>query len=127
MDIARDELADHLEATATQAVTALRLVTPARDWLDEILHASGDGLRSHEAAYIADFSTDTVCRRAEAAALIGRPIGYLMAGSVWLISLRRFLDAIELKDGRPARLAAQYRADKNAVLRSLPQNSAGLR
>jgi hypothetical protein len=127
MDTARDELADHLEAAATQAANALRLVTPARDWLDEILDASGDGLRSHEAAYIADVSTDTVCRRAEAAALIGRPIGYLMAGAVWLFSLRRLLDAIELKYGRPARLAAQYRADKNAVLRSLPQNSAGLR
>jgi hypothetical protein len=127
MDTARDELADHLEAAATQAANALRLVTPARDWLDEILDASGDGLRSHEAAYIADVSTDTVRRRAEAATLAGKPIGVLMAGSVWLISLHRWLDAIETKDGLPARLVAQSRIDKLADLRLLPQKSAGLR
>jgi hypothetical protein len=121
------ELADHLEAVATQAAIALRLVTPARDWLDEILDASGDGLRSHEAAYIADFSTDTVCRRAEAAALTNKPIGILMAGAVWLISLRRLLVAIELEGGLPARLEAQTRAEKNAYLRLLPQKSAALR
>jgi hypothetical protein len=121
------DLADHLEDTAALAVTALRLIVPCRDWLDEILDASGDGLRSHEGAYIAAVSVDTICRRAEAAALIGRPIGYLMAGSVWLISLRRLLDAIELKEGMPARLEAQTRADKNAFLRSQPQQSAGLR
>jgi hypothetical protein len=125
MNTARD-LAEHLEAVATQAVTALRQ-SPGRDWLDEILDASGDGLRSHEAAYIADVSTDTVCRRAEAAALTGRPIGYLMAGAVWLFSLRRLLDAIELKYGLPARLAAQSRAEKTVILRSAPQKSAALR
>jgi hypothetical protein len=119
-------LADRLEATAAQAIAALRLVAPARDWLDELLDASGDGLTSSSAAYIADVSTDTICRRAEAAASTDRPIGILMAKADWLISLRRLLDSIELRDGLPARLAAQSRADKNASLRLLPQNSAHL-
>jgi len=127
MDATCRDLADHLEATAAQAVTALRLIAPGRDWLDELHDPHGDGLRSHEAAYIADVSVDTICRRAEAATRVGKPIGDLMAGSVWLISLRRLLDAIELKDGMPARLVAQSRAEKNAYLRSQPQKSAGLR
>jgi hypothetical protein len=127
----RCDLADQLEATALRAVTALRLVVPGRDWLDEILDTDGDLIRSDQAAYIAGVSADTVGRRAEAAALAGKPIGALMA-NIWLISLRRWLDAIEDKDGRPARLAAQSRVaqsrvDKNADLRLLPQKSAGLR
>jgi hypothetical protein len=126
MDTARDELADHLEAVATQAVTALRLVTPTHDWLDQLLDPYGDGLKSDEAAYVAGVSVDTARRRAEAAALTNKPIGILMAGAVWLFSLRRLLDAIELKDGRPGRLAAQSRAEKNAVLRFQLQNSACL-
>jgi hypothetical protein len=101
------DLADYLESAALEAVTALRLVTPGRDWLDEILDADGDGLTSSSAAYIADVSTDTIGRRADAAASTDRPLGILMAGAVWLISLRRLLDSIELRDGLPARLAAQ--------------------
>jgi hypothetical protein len=119
-------LADRFEAMAAQTTAALRLGAPDRDWLDEILNADGDGLTSSTAAYIADVSPDTICRRTEAAASTDRPLGILMAGAVWLISLRRLLDAIELRDGLPARLAAQSRADKNASLRLLPQNSTHL-
>jgi hypothetical protein len=126
MDTARDDLADHLEAAAIQAATALRQ-SPGRDWLDELLDYSGDALRSDQAAYVWDTSDDTIRRRAEAAALTGKPIGYLLAGAVWLISRRRLLDAIELEDGRHARLVAQTRADKSAALRFEPQKSAGLR
>jgi hypothetical protein len=118
--------ADRFETMAAQATATLRLVAPDRDWLDEILNADGDGLTSSSAAYIADVSTDTICRRAEAAARTDTPIGVLFAKAVWLISLRRLLDSIELRDGLPARLAAQSRADKNACLRLLPQNSAHL-
>jgi hypothetical protein len=81
-------------------------------------------LRSDQAAYVWDASDDTIRRRAEAAAFTDKPIGYLMAGAVWLISLRRLLDAIEHEDGRPGRLAAQSRANKLAVLRLQPQTSA---
>jgi hypothetical protein len=123
MDAGRHHLADQLEAAAA----ALRLAAVhGRDWLDEILDADGDGIRSDQAAHIAGVSVDTVGRRAEAAAAAGRPIGVLMAG-VWLISLRRWLDAIEQRDGMPARLVAQSRVDKNADLRLLPQKSARLR
>jgi hypothetical protein len=90
---------------AAQATAASRRVAPARNWLDELLNADGDGLTSSSAAYIADVSTDTIGRRAEAAASTDGPIGILMAKAVWLISLRRLLDSIELRDGLPARLA----------------------
>jgi hypothetical protein len=122
----RRDHADQLEAAAAQAVAALRLVVPGRDWLDELLNAGGDGLKSAEAAYIAGTSDSTVRRAAMAAALTDKPIGILMAGAVWLFSLRRLLDAIEEDEGLPARLAAQSRADKTAELRELRQKSACL-
>ena len=109
---------------AAQAVASLRLDVPGRDWIEQLLDAGGDGLTSTEAAYVAGVHPDTVRRRAEAAALTDKPIGVLMAGAVWLFSLRRLLDAIEHRDGLPARLAAQSRAQKNAVLRFQPEKSA---
>jgi hypothetical protein len=112
MKTAREIAAEHLEDAAAQAIAALRLDALDRDWLDEILDSSGDGLKSDQAAFVAGVSVDTARRRAEAAAFTDKPIGILMAGAVWLFSLRRLLDAIELKDGRPARLAAQSRAEK---------------
>jgi hypothetical protein len=124
---ARCDHADKLEAAAAQAVAALRLaVVPGRDWLDELLGVGGDGLTSTEAAIIAGTSDSTVRRRAVDAALTDKPIGILMAGAVWLFSLCRLLDAIEEEKGRPARLAAQSRADKNAGLRGQRQKSADL-
>jgi hypothetical protein len=47
----------------------------------------------------------------------------LFAGAVFLYSKRRLLDAIEARDGLPARLAAESRARKNIISRSLPENS----
>jgi hypothetical protein len=125
MNAARRDHADQLEAVAAQAVATLRLDVPGRDWIDQLLDAGGgDGLTSTEAAYVAGVHPDTVRRRAEAAALTDRPIGVLMAGAVWLFSLRRLLDAIEHRDGLPGRLAAQSRAQKNAALRFQPEKSA---
>jgi hypothetical protein len=122
------DLADRLEAAAAEATAVLRQIAATsrdRDWVDEVVDAGGDGLKSDEAAYVAGVHVDTLRRRAEAAALTDRPIGYLMAGSAWLISLRRLLDAIERRDGKPARLAAETRARKNAELRLLSEKSAG--
>jgi hypothetical protein len=115
----KNDLAGHLEAAAV----ILRQCAPGRDWLDEVLDAGGDALKSDEAAYVADMSTDTMRRRAEAAADAGRPIAVLMAGAMWLFSERRLLAWIEARDGRPARLAAETRARKSRDLRSSPQKS----
>jgi hypothetical protein len=123
-DAVGDDPANHLETAAALAVAALRRGGIGRDWLDELLRFPGDVLRSDQAAYVWDVSDDTIRRRAEAAAFTDTPIGYLMAGAVWLVSLRRLLDAIEREGGRPARLAAQTRANKIGVLRFQPQTSA---
>jgi len=117
------DLAGRLEADVAEAAAALRQIAPGRDWLDQLLDADGDALKSDEAAYVAGMSTDTMRRRAEAAADAGRPIAVLMAGAMWLFSERRLLAWIEARDGRPARLAAETRARKSRDLRSSPQKS----
>jgi hypothetical protein len=116
----KNDLAGHLEAAAV----ILRQCAPGRDWLDEVLDAGGDALKSDEAAYVADMSADTVRRRAEAAADAGRPIAVLMAGALWLFSEARLLGWIEAREGLPARLAAETRAKKSRELRSSSHNSA---
>jgi hypothetical protein len=71
------DIARNLEATAAEAVAALRRAS-VRDWLDE-LQAGGDALKSDEAAYVMNCSTDTARRRAEAAA--GKPIAVLQTAA----------------------------------------------
>jgi hypothetical protein len=118
--VVSDVLADRLDAAAraaTQAADAIRSIALARDWLDQ-LDIDGDALKSDEAAYIGGVHPDTMRRRAESAALAGRPIGILLAGAIWLFSERRLLDAIESRDGRPARLVAESRAKKSREMRS---------
>jgi hypothetical protein len=118
MDNHRD-LAGHLEAAAV----ILRQCAPGRDWLDQILEANGDALKSDDAAFVAGVSADTARRRAEAAAVAGKPIAVLMAGALWLFSEARLLGWIEAREGLPARLAAETRAKKSRELRSSPQKS----
>jgi hypothetical protein len=84
-------------------------------------HHAGDVLSSDEAGFVYGCSNDTIIRRAEASAKEGRPLGIKHAG-VWMFDLPRLLELIELKHGRHARLAAESRVKKNAVLRSPPQN-----
>ena len=121
-----NDLADRLEADVAEAAAALRQIAPGRDWLDQLLDADGDALKSDEAGFIADVHADTIRRRAEAAAAAGKPIGVLLAGAMWIFSLRRLLDAIEAKAGLPARLAAETRAKKSRELRSSPHIPAPL-
>ena len=124
MDTGRHDLADRLEADVAEAAAALRQIAPGRDWLDQLLDADGDALKSDEAGFIADVHADTIRRRAEAAAAAGKPIGILLAGAMWIFSLRRLLDAIEAKAGLPTRLEAETRARKSRDLRSSPHISA---
>jgi hypothetical protein len=93
----------------------------SRDWIDEYL--SGEILLTDQAADIAGVSSETIRRRCESAALTNRPLGILIAGSVWLVSLARLLDQIELREGRHGRLIAESRAKKYAEMRSSPQLS----
>lgn len=61
-----DLLTHRLEVIAAEAATALRQAATPRDWLDEILDADGDGLKSDEAAHIARVHVDTIRERAKA-------------------------------------------------------------
>jgi hypothetical protein len=117
-------IADRIEAAAGEAAAALREIVQPRDWIDELCADGGDALKSDDAAFIADVSSDTIRRYAAAAALAGHPIAVLVAGAMWLYSERRLLDWIEQHQGRPARLPAESRARKSRALRSLPQISA---
>src|ERR1035437_211013 len=118
----KNDLAGHLEAAAV----ILRQCAPGRDWLDQILEANGDALKSDDAAFVAGVSADTMRGRAEAAAVAGKPIAVLMAGALWLFSEARLLGWIEAREGLPARLAAETRAKKSRELRSSPHIPAPL-
>jgi hypothetical protein len=91
----------------------------ARDWVDA--YHDGSAFGSEVAAVICGCSPDTIRRRAVDAATGGQPLGILQAG-VWLFDLRRLLNWIEQHQGKPARLAAESRARKNAEMRLSLQN-----
>jgi hypothetical protein len=112
-----DPVAKCLDTLAAE----LRRRPAGRNWIDEFL--SGEILRSDQAAVIADVSPETIRRRCEAAALTNRHLGVLIAGSVWLVSREGLLDWIELREGKPARLAAATRAEKLTVMWSSPQET----
>jgi hypothetical protein len=117
------DLAHRLETVAAEAAAALRRLDAPRDWLDEVLDLGGDALKSDEAAFVAGCHVDTLLGRCKIAAATDRPLGTLMAGAIWLISKRRLLAAIEAKEGLPARLAAESRAQKSVESRLPPEKS----
>jgi hypothetical protein len=104
----------------TQIAAAMQHRPHVRDWVDA--HHEGDVLGTDEAAYICGGSADTIRRRADAAAEEGHPLGIRHAG-IWMLDLPRLLTWIEQHEGKPARLAAETRAKKNAELRSPPQKA----
>jgi hypothetical protein len=126
MDAARtdddpnEQLTDAL-AKAQVAATALRQRAPGGDWVDAF--CDGDAVATDIAAFVAGCSTSTIRRLCVETAKAGHPIGVLIAGSNWLVSLRRLLAQIEQSDGRPAYLAAQTRANKIADLKLRDQTS----
>ena len=73
-------------AAAADAIAALQTIDAPLDWVDEVIDADGDAIKTDEAAYIAAVSADTIRRRADAAAAAGKPFGILMAGALWLFS-----------------------------------------
>lgn len=113
---------DHIgdDVLLTELAARLAARPPPLDWVSA--YSSGDAIKTDAAAIVAGCSAQTIRRRAEEAADTARPLGVLLAGSVWLISLHRLLDHIELNEGLPERLAAETRARKLLEM-SAPQQT----
>jgi hypothetical protein len=110
---------DRIPRMLEQMAAELRQRPRVRDWVDA--YHDGSAFGSDVAAVIYGCSPDTIRRRAVDAAAAGQPLGILQAG-VWLFDLRRLLNWIEQHQGKPARLAAESRARKNAEMRLSLQN-----
>jgi hypothetical protein len=52
-------------AAAADAIAALQTIDAPLDWVDEVIDADGDAIKTDEAAYIAAVSADTIRRRAD--------------------------------------------------------------
>jgi hypothetical protein len=111
----------HLAQRLERIATELRQLPARNDWIDAYL--AGEILLTDQAADIAGVSSETIRRRCEAAAATNRPLGILLAGSVWAVSRQRLLDSIEVREGKPAMLAAATRAEKYTAMRASPQES----
>ncbi|WFU45458.1 hypothetical protein QA640_46450 (plasmid) [Bradyrhizobium sp. CB82] len=85
---------------------------------------AGDAVNSDAAGFIADVSSATIRRRATEAAACGKPLGILIAGSIWLISKRRLIDWIRDHEGEYAALCAMTRATKLTQMSATLQASA---
>jgi hypothetical protein len=109
------DLATFLEAAAAR----LRTLRPP-SFFD--VYRDGKAITADEAAYICNCSPETIRRRC-AAADNTRPLGKLIAHTLWLIDLAGLLDWIEVHQGKPARLAAETRARENAKTRPRQHNS----
>jgi len=112
------DLAYRLEAIAAEAAVALRLASKPRDWLDEILDADGDGLKSDEAAYVAGVHIDTIRDRAKAAAITD-PTDRRSPGWRRLVVQSASTIGCDRNQGRTAgaRLAAESRVNKTTEFR----------
>jgi len=101
---------EHIARTLEQITTQVRQLPPSNDWVDA--YCTGDAINSDQAGVIADVSSATIRRRATEAAARGKPLGILVAGSIWLISKRRLIDWIRDHEGEHAALCAMTRATK---------------
>jgi hypothetical protein len=121
------DLAKRLIDITAEVAQELDTKTPLatrRDWIDELLSADGDAIKTDGACEIFGLAADAVRERAVAAMIARKPVGFLLAGAWWIYSERRILDYIEVHHGLPARLAAQERAENLRKTRQLPALSA---
>ncbi|MCK1638963.1 hypothetical protein IVA95_15475 [Bradyrhizobium sp. 157] len=110
-------------ARALEQITAqVRQLPPSNDWVDA--YGTGDAVTSDAAGFIADVSSATIRRRATEAAACGKPLGVLIASSIWLISERRLIGWIRDHEGEHAALCATTRARKLAQMSAPLQASA---
>jgi hypothetical protein len=91
---------DRVAVGLDKLAAELRARPLVRDWVDA--YNDGEAFGSDVAAFIFGRSTDTVLRRAEAAAAAGQPLGIFIMGT-WLFDLHRILNWIEQRKGLPAR------------------------
>jgi hypothetical protein len=122
-----DGLAKRLTDIATEVAQELDTKTPLaprRDWIDELLSADGDAIKTDGACEIFGLAADAVRERAVAAMIAKKPIGFLLAGAWWIYSEVRILNHIEAHHGLAARVVAQDRADKLRKARQLPALNA---
>ncbi|TYO64677.1 hypothetical protein FXV83_20210 [Bradyrhizobium hipponense] len=90
---------------ALEQITAqVRQLPPLNDWVNA--YGTGDAVSSDAAAFIADVSSATIRRRATEAAACGKPLGVLIANSIWLLSTRRLINWIRDHEGEHAALCA---------------------
>ncbi len=109
-----------MNRTDTELIADLteRLSAPS-DWVDAFV--VGDIITTAEAGQIAGCSSETARRRCVEADEEGQPLGVLVAQAVWFISTRRWLDDIEQREGKHARLVAESKTKKVAEMRLPPQ------
>jgi hypothetical protein len=101
---------EHIAGALEQITAQVRQLLPSNDWVDA--YGTGDAVNCDAAAFIADVSSATIRRRATEAAAYGKPLGILIAGSIWLISTRRLIDWIRDHEGEHAALCEMTRATK---------------
>jgi hypothetical protein len=110
-------------ARALEQITAqVRQLPRPSDWIDA--YSEGDAISTDIAAHIAEVSSATIRRRAAEAAACGKPLGILIAGSIWLISKTRLIDWIRDHESEYAALCATTRAAKVAQMSAPLQTSA---
>jgi precorrin-6B methylase 2 len=104
-----DEIADRFLAAATATAALIRQRGAQRDWIDEF---DGDVILSDDAAFIMGCSESTIRRLCVETRATGKPIGKLVADSLWLISRKRLLAWVRQNQDSHAFLCAQDRSDK---------------
>jgi hypothetical protein len=110
-------------ARALEQITAqVRHLPALNDWVDA--YSTGDAVNSDAAAFIAGVSSATIRRRASEAAACGKPLGVLIANSIWLLSTRRLINWIRDHEGEHAALCAMTRAKKLTQMSAPLQASA---
>src|SRR5437879_11911694 len=109
-------LADQL----VQIAAELARQPPQGGWIDQFRR--GEILAVSQAAKVASVTNETIRRWCEQSADTERPIGHLVADSLWLVDLGELLHFIEAyRGGLPARLAAQTNWEKQVKTWSATQ------
>jgi hypothetical protein len=108
------EIADQLE----QLAVTLRQEPPLRGWIAQF--KNGEVLTSTQAAFVCQVSSQCIRSWCEQKSTTDRPLGLLIADSVWLVDLGELLRVIEIRRGRHGVLVAKDRAKKYAQIWSAP-------
>ncbi|SHH12938.1 hypothetical protein [Bradyrhizobium erythrophlei] len=114
------KLADELLSFADRFANRLRQLEPHGDVIDQIL--AGGLLTTEQAADVCERDKETIRRWCEDADQEGRPLGIKLA-KLWLVGTDRLFEYVEQHQDKHARLVAESRAKKYALMWSSPQQS----